>query len=256
MTDQTGNQPIYLYERKDSLITATEKQYLDAIKTVLPAGVFIQAQVNLASIIYKTDNSKYQNELFRNIDACIFDQAYKPLVLIEINDSSHNDARRKERDRKVRDICEEAGIPLITFWTSYGVNMDYIKERVLKGIEQAGNPVRIAHHAMPSQPEPSSPPADAAARPSKKGCYIATAVYGSYDCPEVWTLRRYRDSALSASWYGRGFIRLYYAVSPLLVKWFGQKTWFCTFWKSRLDRMVRRLRSRGMEDIPYSDQDY
>ena len=23
---------------------------------------------------------------------------------------------------------------------------------------------------------------------TKKGCYIATAVYGSYDCPQVWTL--------------------------------------------------------------------
>ncbi len=29
------------------------------------------------------------------------------------------------------------------------------------------------------------------------GCYIATAVYGSYDCPEVWVLRRYRDYKLS-----------------------------------------------------------
>ena len=27
---------------------------------------------------------------------------------------------------------------------------------------------------------------------SSGGCYIATCVYGSYDCPEVWTLRRFR----------------------------------------------------------------
>jgi len=31
---------------------------------------------------------------------------------------------------------------------------------------------------------------------SSAGCYIATAVYGSYNCPEVWTLRRYRDIKL------------------------------------------------------------
>ena len=29
--------------------------------------------------------------------------------------------------------------------------------------------------------------------PSNGACYVATAVYGSYDCPEVWTLRRFRD---------------------------------------------------------------
>lgn len=34
-------------------------------------------------------------------------------------------------------------------------------------------------------------------------CYVATAVYGSYDCPEVWTLRRFRDFALDETWYGR-----------------------------------------------------
>ena len=41
------------------------------------------------------------------------------------------------------------------------------------------------------------------------GCYVATAVYGSYDCPEVWTLRRYRDFELASTWYGRAFIRTY-----------------------------------------------
>ena len=55
--------------------------------------------------------------------------------------------------------------------------------------------------------------------PPKAGCYVATAVYGSYDCPQVWTLRRFRDHTLAASWYGRSFIRAYYAISPTLVKW-------------------------------------
>ena len=38
---------------------------------------------------------------------------------------------------------------------------------------------------------------------SNNGCYIATCVYGSYDCPEVWTLRRFRDCTLEKTWYGR-----------------------------------------------------
>lgn len=42
---------------------------------------------------------------------------------------------------------------------------------------------------------------------SSGGCYIATAVYGSYDCPEVWTLRRFRDNFLAENWLGRMFIR-------------------------------------------------
>ena len=30
-----------------------------------------------------------------------------------------------------------------------------------------------------------------------QGCYVATCVYGSYDCPQVWTLRRFRDNTLA-----------------------------------------------------------
>ena len=85
------------------------------------------------------------------------------------------------------------------------------------------------------------------------GCYVATAVYGSYDCPEVWTLRRYRDITLASTWYGRIFIYTYYAVSPTLVKWFGNTEWFKNMWKPTLDNMVAKLNESGVEDTPYED---
>lgn len=85
------------------------------------------------------------------------------------------------------------------------------------------------------------------------GCYVATAVYGSYDCPEVWTLRRYRDYALSKTIPGRLFIKTYYAISPTLVKWFGNKNWFKNVCKGRLDRMVAFLQKQGYSDTPYKD---
>ena len=88
---------------------------------------------------------------------------------------------------------------------------------------------------------------------SNGACYVATAVYGSYDCPEVWTLRRYRDTVLQSAWYGRAFIRVYYAVSPVLVKWFGKTAWFRKMWKGKLDKMVQNLQKKGFESTPYRD---
>lgn len=84
-------------------------------------------------------------------------------------------------------------------------------------------------------------------------CYIATAVYGSYDCPEVWTLRRFRDNTLDKTWYGRMFIKCYYAVSPVLVELFGNTSWFRRMWKAPLDRIVMKLQSKGVQDTPYDD---
>lgn len=86
------------------------------------------------------------------------------------------------------------------------------------------------------------------------GCYIATCVYGSYDCPEVWRLRRFRDNQLSKTWYGRTFIRTYYAISPTLVKWFGETVWFKKTWKAVIDRIVLKLKDKGFEDTPYNDK--
>lgn len=87
-----------------------------------------------------------------------------------------------------------------------------------------------------------------------EGCYIATAVYGSYDCPQVWTLRRFRDHTLAKTWYGRSFIRIYYAVSPYLVRWFGHTKWFQGFWRSRLDSLIAKLNNNGVSDTPYDDR--
>lgn len=86
------------------------------------------------------------------------------------------------------------------------------------------------------------------------GCYVATAVYGSYDCPEVWTLRRYRDNVLDSTWFGRLFIRTYYAISPTLVKWFGATEWFRGLFRAPLSKWVRELNRRGFEDSPYEDK--
>lgn len=89
---------------------------------------------------------------------------------------------------------------------------------------------------------------------TNSGCYIATAVYGSYDCPEVWTLRRYRDNILSKTRYGRLFIKIYYAISPKLVKWFGTTQWFKMLWRHKLDKKVLNLQKSGVKSTPYIDK--
>jgi len=86
-----------------------------------------------------------------------------------------------------------------------------------------------------------------------EGCYIATAVYGSYDCPEVWTLRRFRDEFLRRTAPGRALVKLYYAVSPGLVRRFGSVNWLRFAVRRLLDRLVLRLRGKGVSDQPYED---
>ena len=89
--------------------------------------------------------------------------------------------------------------------------------------------------------------------PQNKGCYIATCVYGTYDCPQVWTLRRYRDNTLNETLVGRIFVRMYYFVSPILVKHFGSTVTFKKIWGYVLDKFVCRLNEKGVENTEYFD---
>lgn len=91
---------------------------------------------------------------------------------------------------------------------------------------------------------------------NQQGCYIATSVYGSYDCPQVWVLRRYRDYVLAKTWYGRLFISLYYMISPTVVKYCGNMKVFKKFWMKELDKVIDRLQSKGFEASPYNDKLY
>ena len=88
---------------------------------------------------------------------------------------------------------------------------------------------------------------------AQTGCYIATLVYGSYDCPQVWVLRRFRDYSLSKNFFGQTFIKVYYVISPIIVKKFGKTKVFNKFLKNILDSFVAKLESKGFENLPYKD---
>ena len=122
------------------------------------------------------------------------------------------------------------------------------KQKIIDMIMECHNKIKEIDpsYTIPERPQQTN----------DNGCYIATAVYGSYDCPQVWTLRRFRDYTLAKTWYGRAFICTYYAISPTFVKWFGKTEWFKKIWKGQLDRMVEKLQSEGIESTPYEDQEW
>jgi len=74
------------------------------------------------------------------------------------------------------------------------------------------------------------------------GCYIATMAYGSYEHPQVLELRKFRDNTLSKSYFGRGFIRIYYKYSPKLVEQLKDKPLVNQAIKSILNTLIRIIK--------------
>lgn len=104
----------------------------------------IVSQLNLASVVQKISSYRYQTELYRNIDFAIFSKDYKELLLlIELNDSTHQQKSRKKRDAKVQKICDECQIKLIKFYTIRPNEQMYVINRIRRTIYEDKNPTEI-----------------------------------------------------------------------------------------------------------------
>lgn len=152
-------------------------------------------------------------------------------------------------------VMNPYGIGLLKYRLSEGMSQKIIDKYAAIIVKYDPSYVK-PEHPKPQTTTKSQTTSSSPSSSSSGGCYVATAVYGSYDCPQVWTLRRYRDYTLAETWYGRAFIHTYYAISPTLVKWFGDTEWFKKMWKVTLDRMVADLQSKGIEATPYEDKNW
>lgn len=120
-------------------MTNSEYQFYLKLKD-LETKYKIVPQLSLKAIADKLINKNTHIDLFRLVDFAIFSYDYKEvLLLIELNDSTHNMPSRRARDIKVKNICNEIGVPLMTFYTNCSNKKEYILNRVLNVIEKEKN---------------------------------------------------------------------------------------------------------------------
>lgn len=85
----------------------------------------------------------------------------------------------------------------------------------------------------------------ASANATNKNCYVATSCYGNINSYEVNLFRFYRDNYLIKSLSGRIFTKIYYLISPYLVKLLDNNSIINGFVKTHiLERILIRIRRK------------
>jgi hypothetical protein len=74
-------------------------------------------------------------------------------------------------------------------------------------------------------------------------CFIATAVYGSYEAPQVIKLRHFRDKKLRTYRLGNLLISVYYKLSPPLARWLKDSPKFAKPVRHILAMLIKYLES-------------
>jgi hypothetical protein len=77
-----------------------------------------------------------------------------------------------------------------------------------------------------------------------KSCYIATYVYRDYESAQVATLRKFRDKVLLKRSTGKLFVKLYYTISPYLIRLFGKYHIFHKASKMMLDAFASKVTNK------------
>jgi very-short-patch-repair endonuclease len=114
-TDEAETLPYLL---RDDFLSRAETSFYHVFKTIVSDHLVICPKVSLADVFFVSRpdiNVSYYNKINRkHVDFLLCNpKSLKPVMAIELDDSSHGKPNRIERDRFVDEVFETAGLPLV-----------------------------------------------------------------------------------------------------------------------------------------------
>lgn len=127
------------YTLKQSLITDTERNFLNILKEIVGDKYVIESQVPLSGIVNVKDSNKHWTNYHdfnlikaKSIDFVLYGKDYRPYKAIELDDRSHLKWSRIKRDQLVDEIMKSVGLPILHIPAGYSYNIEKLKEEILK----------------------------------------------------------------------------------------------------------------------------
>lgn len=124
------------YRRSKSLFTFREREFFQALLEDVGSQYAVFAKVRLGDIIWlanEPENRKYHiNQLLcKHFDFLLCEKGtYKPLLVIELDDSSHDKYEHHERDEFKGKVCEAIGLKLWRLQVQQDYRKGFIAEQV------------------------------------------------------------------------------------------------------------------------------
>lgn len=134
----TSNKKEYLpYRKRRSLMNESEQRFFEVLQFVIHDRFLIFSKVRIWDLVYVKKSSlsiKYQNQIkSKHVDFVICSkEGIIPLLIIELDGSSHNRIDRQERDIFVDRVFEASDIPIVHMTVSESYNTTDIHDLLSK----------------------------------------------------------------------------------------------------------------------------
>ena len=141
------------YRLRDDFLSPAEFSFYKVLSSLVGARLTIQSKVRLADVFFvarPNENVAFFNRIAqKHLDFLVCDSVMmKPLFGVELDDSSHKQNDRQERDEFVESVCKVAGLPLLRFPVQREYNSREIAAQIAPFLKDK---VEVA--VAPSQPE-------------------------------------------------------------------------------------------------------
>lgn len=188
------------YRVRDDFLTITERSFYHTLVHAIQGRFVIFAKIRLADIFFVAQPDKnftYFNQISRrHIDFLLCQpKTIKPIVAIELDDASHQQAERRERDEFVDRVFEAADLPLVRIPAQHA----YIASEIIARLQQY-----LGNDDLNKSPEPAEKPVaessqtangDPAAPPLCPKCgipmVVRTVAKGQYQGRQFYGCKNY-----------------------------------------------------------------
>lgn len=138
------------YRRRLALFTAAERSFAGVLDQVLDGRYRVYGKVRVADLIepLPSKDRRIWKKSFNRISAKHFDfvicnsSDLVPVVVLELDDSSHQKAKRQQRDEMLQQICQQVKLPLIRVPAQKGYKLADVEEylKPLRELEVVSEP--------------------------------------------------------------------------------------------------------------------
>ncbi|MEX0775328.1 MAG: DUF2726 domain-containing protein [Phycisphaeraceae bacterium] len=130
------------YRRRDYLLSRAERSFFGVLGQALGAQYLIFAKVRLADLLWMPRGTQQRQAHFnriqsKHVDFLLCDRAsVRPLLVIELDDASHDEPDRRERDNFLDAALQAAGLPVIHVPAQATYNTNHVRQNITEKLAE------------------------------------------------------------------------------------------------------------------------
>ena len=124
----------YYYQKKQFLCSKSEIRLFKYLTQILPRDYYIHCQTSLISLLKPADFRSARMIWAKRVDYVITDRDCEILLVIELDDRSHERKDRKKRDKFVNKILKDKH-PLLRITTEQAKNQAFVRRQIERHLD-------------------------------------------------------------------------------------------------------------------------